>query len=49
MIEKGTMEREATNMLVKNVKINKIVFVETYTHERVVTIIKGMPQSLPRG
>jgi hypothetical protein len=27
------MENETTNMIVENVKIDKIVFVETYTHE----------------
>jgi hypothetical protein len=27
------MENEAMNMIVENVKINKIIFVEIYTHE----------------
>jgi len=27
------MENEGMDLIVKNVKINKIVFVETYTHE----------------
>jgi hypothetical protein len=33
LIEEKKMKNEATNMIIENVKINKIVFVETYIHE----------------
>jgi hypothetical protein len=33
------MESKATDVKVKNVKIDKTIFVETYTHEVVATII----------
>jgi hypothetical protein len=33
LIKENKMKNEATNMIIENVKINKIVFVETYIHE----------------
>jgi hypothetical protein len=33
LIEEKKMKNEATIMIIENVKINKIVFVETYIHE----------------
>jgi hypothetical protein len=33
LIEEKKMKNETTNMIIENVKINKIVFVETYIHE----------------
>jgi hypothetical protein len=33
LIEENKMKNEATNMIIENVKINKIVFMETYIHE----------------
>jgi len=34
LIEKGNMENETTDMIVKNVKIDKTIFLETYTCEK---------------
>jgi hypothetical protein len=34
------MESEVTNMIIKNVKIDKIVFMETYTHEEWLGLFK---------